>query len=332
MSARVGVRGYEEQLAEARRFIENHDHYLVVSHVNPDGDAASSTFAMGWLLDRLGKTFTLVNEDAIPDKFAYMWGFDRLIRLTELPSDPPIQAIISVDCADEARMGRVRERVAPNVPLLNIDHHPTNDRFGDAQLIREDAAATAEVLFELAEQLGVPMGKELADCIYTGLLTDTGGFRYSNTSPRVMRIASDLLEHGVLGYQLAEALLEKITRTHIAVLQKALGTLSFAYDHKVSWIAISAEVISTTNATPDDLEGLIQYPRNIEGVQVGLLFKQVDDAKVKVSFRSNGNVDVAQVAKSFGGGGHVKASGCTIEGTLEQAVEQVVAAVGRALG
>lgn len=331
MNARADVRTYEGQLAEARRFIEQHDHFLVVSHVNPDGDAASSTFAMGWLLDHLGKTFTMVNENAIPEKFAYMWGYDRLVALANLPDTNTFRAVISVDCADESRMGLVRERFSPNVPLLNIDHHPTNDYFGEAQLIREDAAATVELLFDLAVQLNIPMTKELADCIYTGLLTDTGGFRYSNTSPEVMRIASDLLQHGVQGYQLAEALLEKITRTHIAVLQKALGTLSFAFDHKVSWISVSLEAIRTTNATPDDLEGLIQYPRNIEGVEVGLLFKQVDSDKVKVSFRSAGSVDVAQVAKSFGGGGHVRASGCTMEGELNQVVEQVVAEVGRAL-
>lgn len=332
MNARADVRTYKGQLAEARRFIEGYDHFLVVSHVNPDGDAASSTFAMGWLLDRLGKTFTMVNEDAIPEKFAYLWGYDRLVPLASLPAVSSFHAVISVDCADEARMGRVRERFSNNIPLLNIDHHPTNDYFGEAQLIREDAAATVELLFDLASELNVPMTKELADCIYTGLLTDTGGFRYSNTSPQVMRIASDLLQHGVQGYQLAEALLEKITRTHIAVLQKALGTLSFAFNHKVCWIAVSMEAISTTNATPEDLEGLSHYPRNIEGVEVGLLFKQVDADKVKVSFRSAGRVDVAQVAKSFGGGGHVRASGCTVEGELSRVIEQVVAEVGRALG
>ncbi len=331
MNAQADVSTYEGQLEHARHFIEEHDHFLVVAHVNPDGDAASSTFAMGWLLNRLGKQFTMVNEDPIPKKFSYLWGYDQLTEFAHLPENLIIQAVISVDCADESRMGKLRERFPANVPLLNIDHHPTNDYFGLVHLIREDAAATVELLFDLTAKLGLQMTKELAECIYTGLLTDTGGFRYSNTSPEVMRIASDLLQHGVQGHQLAETVLETITRSHISVLQRALGTLTFAYEHRICWISVSAADIELTQATPEDLEGLIQYPRNIEGVEVGLLFKQVDANRVKISFRSSGNVDVAKVAKSFGGGGHVRASGCTVDGSLEEVIEQVVAEVGRAL-
>ncbi|MDF2668063.1 MAG: bifunctional oligoribonuclease/PAP phosphatase NrnA [Paenibacillus sp.] len=331
MNAQAEKRTYESQLEHARDFIKRNDHFLVVAHVNPDGDAASSTFAVGWLLKRLGKHFTMVNEDVMPRKFSYLWGYNQLMEVADLSDDLIIEAVISVDCADESRIGKVRERFPVDVPLLNIDHHPTNDYFGHVQLIREDAAATVELLFDLTAKLGVQMTRELAECIYTGLLTDTGGFRYSNTSPEVMRIASDLLQHGVQGHQLAETLLETITRSHIAVLQRALGTLSFAFEHKICWISVSAEDIELTKASPEDLEGLIQYPRNIEGVEVGLLFKQVDGNRVKISFRSSGNVDVAKVAKSFGGGGHVRASGCTLDGPLPNVIQQVVAAIGRAL-
>ncbi|WP_127580700.1 DHH family phosphoesterase [Paenibacillus koleovorans] len=332
MNERAEAETYEQQLVSAERFIRANDDFLVVAHVNPDGDAASSTFAVGWLLDRLGKRYTLANDDAIPSKFAYLWGYSQLLTLDRLPEGATYRAVISVDCADESRIGQIRERIAPDAELLNIDHHPTNDYFGKHQLIRADAAATVELLYELAEQLQVPVTRELADCIYTGLLTDTGGFRYSNTSPHVMQIASDLLQHGVEGYKLAENLLEKITKSHIAVLQRALGTLSFAYDHKICWISVSAEDMAVTNATPEDLDGLIQYPRNIEGVEVGLLFKQADERKVKVSFRSAGSVDVAQVAKTFGGGGHVRASGCTLEGELQEVIARVVEEVGRSIG
>jgi phosphoesterase RecJ-like protein len=236
-----------------------------------------------------------------------------------------------VDCADEARIGQVKERFAADAKLLNIDHHPTNDYFGDVQLIREDAAATVEILYDLAGTLQLPVEGELAAAIFCGLLTDTGGFRYSNTTPKVMRIAAELLAGGVEGHRLAELVLEKITYAHITVLKQALNTLSFNEDRQISWITVSQDDIRMTGATSEDMDGLILYPRNIEGVEVGLLFKQTDEQTVKVSFRSNGKADVAAIAQRFGGGGHVRASGCTLKGGLQEVVERVVKEVGQSL-
>lgn len=322
---------YSEQLAAARTFMEQNDRFLVVAHVNPDGDAVSSTLAVGWLLERLGKRYVMMNADKSPDKFSYLWGFDRLQHYDEQRPAERFDCVISVDCADEARIGAVRALFGEQARLLNIDHHATNDYFGDVQLIREDAAATVELLYDLAQELGEPLRPELAAALYTGLLTDTGGFRYSNTTPRVMRIAAELLAAGVPGHRLAEQVLEKITHSHVAVLKRALDTLSFAYDGKASWIVVSQDDLRLAGAAPEDMEGLILYPRNIEGVEVGLMFKQTDDETVKISFRSNGNVDVAQIAKSFGGGGHVRASGCTVRGRLPDVVEQVIKEVGQSL-
>lgn len=324
-------RPYEQQLAAARKFIDDNDRFLVVAHVNPDGDAASSTSAVGWMLERLGKRFVLVNEGTMPNKFDFLWGFERMLALDELPPDERYTCIISVDCADEARIGQVKERFAADAKLLNIDHHPTNDYFGDVQLIREDAAATVEILYDLAGTLQLPVEGELAAAIYCGLLTDTGGFRYSNTTPKVMRIAAELLAGGVEGHRLAELVLEKITYAHITVLKQALNTLSFNEDRQISWITVSQDDIRMTGATSEDMDGLILYPRNIEGVEVGLLFKQTDEQTVKVSFRSNGKADVAAIAQRFGGGGHVRASGCTLKGGLQEVVERVVKEVGQSL-
>jgi phosphoesterase RecJ-like protein len=331
MTASLHARPYPEQLAAARAFIEANDGFLVVAHVNPDGDAASSTLAVGWMLERIGKRYVMINEGKTPDKFGYLWGFDRLLRYDEQQPEERFRFVISVDCADASRIGKVRELFAEDVQVLNIDHHATNDYFGDVQLIREDAAATVEVLYDLATDMQLPITTELGTALYTGLLTDTGGFRYSNTTPKVMKIAAELLAAGVSGHRLAEQVLEKITFSHITVLKQALNTLSFAYDNKVCWITVSQDDIRQTGATSEDMEGLILYPRNIEGVEVGLLFKQTDERTVKVSFRSNGTVDVAAVAKSFGGGGHVRASGCTVAGELPDVVIQVIKEVGQSL-
>lgn len=318
---------YLKHLDEAKAFILEHDHFLVVSHVNPDGDAIGSTLAMGIMLQLLDKSFIMVNEGKVPFKFSMLpqsGDIQSYLAKDGVAPRPDFDAVITVDCADYQRIGRVREWLGENLPLLNIDHHPTNDGFGQVSLIRADAAATAEVLYDLATRLSIAWTKPLADCIYTGLLTDTGGFRYSNTAPRVLKIASEMLEYGVEGNDLADQFLEKLTFSHVRVLQKALATLDFTADKRIAWVSVTLQDVLDTNADNADLDGLVNYPRNIEGVEVGLLFKQIDETKWKVSLRSAGLADVAAVAQHFGGGGHIRAAGCAVAGPLDQVIRQVL--------
>jgi phosphoesterase RecJ-like protein len=325
---------YAAELEAAARFIGTHDDFLVVSHIQPDGDAAGSTFAVAWMLSALGKRFTLINEGHMPEKFMYMSAGQHAVVNYEA-ADPVFLStychVISVDCADFSRMGSVHKLFAKDVQILNIDHHATNDRFGSVNLVMENAAATVEVLYDLAAQLDIPMTHELGVCIYSGLLTDTGGFRYASTSAKVMSIAADMLKRGVKGHELAEHLLEKLTYPQIAILKSSLNTLTFAHSNQVGWLSVSLKDLVDSGASSDDLDGLVNYPRNVEGVEVGLLFKEKAEGVVKVSLRSSGKVDVARVAKSFGGGGHVRAAGCAISGTIEEAIQQVVREVGLAL-
>lgn len=320
---------FSEQLQEACRFLREGDDFLVVSHVNPDGDAIGSTLAIGEILAQLGKRFTMINETGIPPKFAFLAG-DRVILDDSLAPAVAFKQVITVDCADYTRVGKVRDRITAGMPLLNIDHHPTNDGYGTARLLQADAAATAEILYTLIQELALPWNRELATFIYTGLLTDTGGFRYANTTPRVMKIASDLLEWGVPGSEIAKRLLEQLTLAQVKLLQKGLGSLTFSHGGKIAWVSISHSDIEELEATNDDLENLVNYPRNIEGVEVGLLFKELKPGSFKVSLRSAGQVNVAEVARFFGGGGHVRAAGCTLDGTLDEAVEQVTREAGKA--
>ncbi|NEW05592.1 bifunctional oligoribonuclease/PAP phosphatase NrnA [Paenibacillus sp. SYP-B3998] len=322
---------YSKQLETAAKFIEQHDDFLVVSHIQPDGDAASSTYVTGWILTQLGKTFTMINEGEMPSKFSYLWGSNHVINYSKEPPQKQYQTIISVDCADFSRMGRISTLFDDHAELLNVDHHPTNDRFGTCHLIKHDAAATVQILYDLAIHMDLEPTLPFGECIYTGLLTDTGGFRYSNTTPEVMQIGATLLKLGVQGSVIAEKVLERLTYSQTVLLQRALSTLSFAHDRKLAWLAVSLEDLELTGASSDDLDGLVNYPRNVEGVEVGMLFKQKAIGIIKVSLRSAGQVDVAQIAQSLGGGGHVRASGCTIHGTLEEAVARMVQEVGKEL-
>ncbi len=315
----------------ARDFIQAHDQFLVVSHVHPDGDAASSTLAVGWMLTHLNKRFWMMNEGEIPDKFKFLKNSGQIASFASPEAKRTFRHVIAVDCADYSRIGQLRSLIADDAAILNIDHHPTNDRFGEVALVRDDAAATAEVLFDLIEWMDIPWHTDLAECIYTGLLTDTGGFRYSNTSSKVLLIASRLVGLGVNGSRLADALLETMSYRQVMMLKTALSGLAFDERRQIGWFVISQEQSEQFQARDEDFEGLVNYPQNIEGVEVGLMFREMGARKVKVSFRSSGLVDVAQIAKSLGGGGHVRAAGCTLETTLEQAVSQVVPKIRAAL-
>lgn len=320
-----------QELQRAVDFIKAHDDFLIVSHVQPDGDAVSSTLVVGWLLSCLGKKYVMVNEGSIPRRMSYMWHAEDIMNLSEQSLSRTYKHVISVDCADFKRMGNVKEYFAPDMMLLNIDHHPTNDGFGAVNLIVPTAAATAEILFDVLELAGIQMDQDVATALYTGLMTDTGGFRYSNTSPKVMATASRLLEYGVDGPWLAEHLLEQMTFPQLRILTKALNKLELSEDGKVSWVSLTDWDMQEAGAIHEDLEGIVNYARNITGVEVGMLFKVINEQAVKVSLRSAGKVDVAAVAQSFGGGGHVRAAGARIDLPLDAAVQAVVERVNQDL-
>lgn len=322
---------YRRQLEEVRKFIEDGDDFLIVSHVNPDGDAVSSTLAVGWLLHKLGKKFVMMNEGPIPQKFDYLWSAGSILDASQHEDERRYNLVIAVDCADYKRIGNVSERFAENVRIANIDHHPTNDHYGEVQLIRADAAATTEILYDLLEEFGIAWTEEIATCIYTGLLTDTGGFRYANTTANVMQIASTLLGYGVKANDLADHLLERVTKAHISLLKRVLQGLAFNEEQTISWMTVHLADMEETGAANEDLEGLVQYPRNIEGIEVGILFKEVREDVYKVSLRSTGRADVSRIAQLFGGGGHVRAAGCTVEGKLEDIIRSIVAATEKDL-
>jgi phosphoesterase RecJ-like protein len=322
---------YKEQLDQALGFIASADRFLVVSHVQPDGDAISSTVAAAWLLKQLGKEAVLVNEGAVPSRLQFLASADSIVNYSQQPIPDTFDRIIAVDCADYRRIGSVTSLFAEGARLLNIDHHPTNDGFGAVNLIRTDAAATVEILSDLLSHAGFEPDAAAATAIYTGLLTDTGGFRYSNTTPHVMDTASKMLAAGAPGHQIADHLLERMTKPQLLLLQRGLSRLVFSEDNRIAWLYIAHSDMADTGAVGEDLEGLVNYARNVDGVEVGILFKETAEGHVKVSMRSSGNADVAAIAQQFGGGGHVRAAGCRLDGPMPAAIDKVVQMVKEAL-
>lgn len=323
---------YLVSLQAAAEFMREHDRFLIISHVNPDGDTTSSALAAALLLEQLGKSYVIVNEGETPEKFAFLPRFEHIRNLSAEKVEQTFTHVIAVDAADSKRMGDVAHLFAPDVQIVNIDHHPTNDRFGLHNVIRTDAAATAEMMFELMEAGGFQCNEQLATCLYTGLLTDTGGFRYTNTTSNVMEIAAKLLRYGVKPGEIAERCLEEITLEHVQILRRSLQSLALTHGNLVASLKVSHSDLEETGASSEDASGLVNYARNIEGVEVGLSFCETEPGVVKVSFRARNRVDVSQIAKSLGGGGHAKAAGCTLTGDLAEIERRVLAKVGEALG
>lgn len=323
---------YRDELLAASRFLKENDHFLVVNHVSPDGDATGSLLAMGHILQALGKQFKLVNEGTTSEKFLFIPLSEEVMNLSEEPLDQKYQHVIALDCGDFPRVGDAARFFADDVKLLNIDHHPTNDLFGTTNLVRVDACATAEILFDLVEAMNIELTTELATALYMGILTDTGGFRYSNTNAEVMEKIAVLLKHGVSPADVAERCLETISQSYLRLLQLVLPTLTMHKENQIAFLTISLEAMEQSQATPEDMEGMVNYARNIEGVEVGVLFKQVDPQTVKASLRSKRDINVSAIAKELGGGGHARAAGCTIKDDLERAQQIILEKLNQVWG
>lgn len=315
---------------QARSFIDSYHTFLVVSHVQPDGDAIGSTLAIAHILKQCGKQFLLTNDSPVPEKYHYM-DMATDILPWEQAKKSHFDAVISVDCADSLRLGNVQIVLKQGFPLLNIDHHATNDRFGSVNVVQDDKSATAEMLYDFSEYLQLTWNRDFAEAVYTGVMTDTGGFRYSNTSPSCMALAAHLLQFGVNPGKVAERVFENISRAKVTILKHALNSLTLSDDGKIAWITITAEQLKQSGAKEEDLGGIVNFARNVEGVEVGILFKQVNENAVKASLRSRRHVDVAKIAKQLGGGGHARAAGCTVEASLSEVKPSVLEATRRAL-
>ena len=270
-------------------------------------------------LQKLGKDVIVTVDDEISKVYKFLPGIESFARFQ---NDERIAAdlLVVIDASSLDRAGNVSQCVsAPKT--LNIDHHISNTEYADYLYLDTAAAATGEIMYELIDTLGVEVDLEMATCIYTALYTDCGSFKYSNTMPKTMRIAAALLEIGVKPNEISDSM-EIKPRSNIEMLTKVLETLTFDADGKIAYISINNEMYDKDV----DTDTFISYPRYIEGVEVAIMFKAVEKAVTRVSMRSR-NLDVSEIAITFGGGGHLRAAGCTIEASLPEAQQQLLKAL-----
>jgi len=300
---------------------------LVVAHVAPDGDAIGSLLALGQALQALGKQVVMACADPVPSPFHYLPGHEAI-------TDDPVgefQLLISLDGSDIHRLGDIyRPAAFAHVPLLNIDHHVTNVHFGTVNWVDTRAAAVAEMVFELIEALGVRLTPDIALCLLNGIVTDTRGFRTSTTTIKTMTIATRLMEAGASLNLITEQVLNRRPLAMIRLWGEALSTLQLR--DRVIWAEITQAMRERTGMRENDsVGGLASFLVSAHEADVAVVFSEKADGKVEVGFRAAPGYDVSGVALQFGGGGHPQASGCTLNGSLREVRERVLAALDTAL-
>ncbi len=305
----------------------------LTTHVNADGDGLGSEVGLWHLLAARGVRASITNPTPIPERFAFLIpdGADQSDRAAK--EIERADAVVVLDISDLGRIGDLGSAVqARRVPVACIDHHVSPGTLPPGpRLVAPEATATAELVFDLATTLGWPITADAARALYVGILTDTGGFRFSNTSPRALRVAGALLEGGVDPESIYEAVYASAPEGRIRLTAEVLQTLVVEGDVGLAWVTVPPGALERFAATADDLDGIVEFPRSIAGVRLALLFRQIANGRIKVSFRSMGAVDVAALAQQFGGGGHKKAAGASLDVSLAEAQQRVLDAARRVL-
>jgi phosphoesterase RecJ-like protein len=300
---------------------------LMLGHVHPDGDVLGTLLGLGLALESHGWSVTWAGPHPVPDVLRFLPGADRWQTWDAAPR--PFDVLVLTDCPNPDRTeGLLAEARTASSDVLNIDHHPDNRRYGTVNWLDPAAAATGEMVFDLIQALGGPVSSDIALNLFTAIHTDTGSFRYSNTTARTFRIAGELTAAGADPALVSDRLYQRRAPDALATLGQVLRRVRLSEDGRVAWLTVPRGLCSDAFLAAEDL---VTYPRSIEGVEVALLLREEGDGRVKASLRGKGRVPVNRVAHRFGGGGHENAAGCTVRGTLEEATTVMLDAIAVSL-
>ncbi len=311
------------EVNEAAEFLRTHDDYLILMHASPDGDTLGCGNALCTALQRMGKRAKAVCPDEIPHRFDYMSEGVK-------PQEFEHKTIVCVDVADSKLLGDMKE--TGDKADLCIDHHVSNTGYAQRLLLREHYASACELMYEVLTALGTEIDRMIANCLYTGIATDTGCFRFSNTTPQTHVYAAKLIECGAEIAHINYAMFELKTQGRLRLEQEVLKNMKYFGDGHIAMVTVMRETIaSITDIDSDDVGAMAAIPRQIQGVDIGISIKEKKNGVLKASLRSSERIDVSEIAKRFGGGGHARASGCSFTCSYDEVVEQIVAACCEAL-
>ncbi len=304
--------------------------FLTVSHVSPEGDAVGSLLGITLALRSLGKDVTAYLEDPVPGTFDFLPGAETIVH--SLEGAGPFDATFAVDCGQKERLGRGFTELKEPGTIINIDHHATNDRFGDVNVVEPDASAAGELVYDLVKAASIKITRDIATNLYVAIHTDTGSFRYSSATADSFTKAGELVRAGVNPWDISRRVYENYPARKYRLLGLVLSTLDIIKtsedkDSDIATLVVTMDMFRKAGAEKDLADGFVNYARGIEGVGVGVLFREISTSEYKVSMRSKGDVDVAEIAMHFGGGGHRNAAGCALKGSLEEVKARVISAI-----
>lgn len=306
-------------LQKINELIQQHQRFVVASHSSPDGDALSSTLALYNALKDNGKDVVAFNLDAVPQDLKFLPGSDDVVNV--LPADVSFDVGFVLDAGALKRAGSHLRDCCHS--LVNIDHHPFSEEFGVINYVDEQASATGVMIYRLLKEMGYPITRPIALCIYTAILSDTGSFRYSNANREAFQVAGEMVDLGINPWEVASGLYESQEEIRLHLLGMALQTLEVSGCGRYAALTVTEEMLTRTGAVPEHTDRFVNYPRSIQGVEVAIFFREVSREEFKVGFRSKGSVDVGALAREFGGGGHHNAAGALVSGHADSVREKV---------
>lgn len=311
----------QNDIQAVTEFLSAHDDFAIVCHENPDGDALGSMFALALALKKMGKRVQTICVDPAPHKYRHIEGISALITPEAILS---FSHLICVDCADIERAGLSNEVINRALTVVNIDHHASNEGFGQYQLLSTEAAATGILIYRLLADLHTDIDSAMAQNLLIAISSDTGHFSHANTDGQCLSVAAELVSRGAKANVVAHEIFQVKTEGWVRLLGRAIASLELFCDGKAAVMTLSLQDFADAQAAAADVEGIIDTARNIETVNVAALIRETEEGDVKVSLRSNEDVDVNRIASAFSGGGHMRAAGFSIDATLNRAKQLVV--------
>ncbi len=307
---------------EAADFLSGADDILILSHQFPDGDTLGSASALCRGLQKLGKRAMIKCSDTIGPKYQYL--FNGIEQQNFTPA-----VVVAVDIADLQLIGEPNRSLYGERIDLCIDHHPSNALYAKRSCVDPKASAACEIIFDILNLLKVEIDSSMASCLYTGITTDTGCFKYINVTPTTYRIAADLVEKGAQAHRINRAMFDAKSRARIELERRVMDSIQYFFNGRVAVIKITQQMIYDSGAAEDDIEGLASIPRAIEGVLIGVTIREKTDGDSKISLRATPPRNASEICAAFGGGGHAGAAGCTFNTTMEEAQAQMLEEIGR---
>ncbi len=305
--------------------LENCDNVTIITHKNPDGDTLGAGFALMYVLRSMGKKANVINNKPLPDRYRFLYSDYKPMEFEE-------KFVIAVDTADVKLIGSsLSEYYDEKCVNLNIDHHISNTFFAEKTIVDSESSAACELLYFIFKEMEVKMTNQIAMCLYTGIATDTGCFKFQNTTSRTHIVASELMKFDVKFAKINRLMFDIKSKGRVVVEQTVNKNMEFFYDDKCSMITVTNQLIKSSGLDNAEFEGLTSITLQVEGVKIGILIKQKSEDSYKVSVRTTDDVDACEFCKQFGGGGHIRAAGCELQGTLKQVKQRLLLAVEGAL-